>query len=229
MSSTRRNVWFYALAAGVLAGTFLAQGCSIGPEGHPPHGKIVFPNSDFYDKSGKFKVDAAKEAYLDLLVYHGYPKSDFLEKNLFVTDFGLGRFSEVGMGGCYWVNDPRAGYCGMELILLPNQMVPEHLHVKTEKAPARTQTAQIRYGKVYVYTDGPPTEKIWPKVPTIELNFITVRTEHEMERKVGQTIELPPMQKHWMVGAPEGAVITEYSTYADPDGSTKFTDPKAKR
>jgi len=227
MSSTQRNVLSYALAAVVLAGALLAQGCSIGPEGHPPRGKIVFINSDFYDKSGKFKVDAAKEAYLDLLVYHGYPKSSNLEKNLFVTDFGLGRFSEVGMGGAYWANDQNAGYCGMEVFLLPNQMVPEHLHVKTGKAPARTQTAHVRWGKAYAYTDGPPTEKIWPKIPTIELNFVTVRTEREL--KVGETIEFPPMQKHWLVGAPEGALMTEYSTYADPDGSTKFTDPKAKR
>jgi hypothetical protein len=227
MSSTQRTVLSYVLAAVVLAGAFLAQGCSIGLQGHPPRGKIVFINAEFYDKAGKFKVDAAKEAYLDLLVYHGYPKSDTLEKNLFVTDFGLGRFTEVGMGGCYWANDDKAGYCGMELFILPNQMVPEHFHVKTDKAPARVQTAHVRWGKVYAYTEGTPTEKIWAKIPTIELNWVTVRTEHEL--KVGQTIEFPAMQKHWLIGAPEGALMTEYSTYADPVGSTKFTDPKAKR
>ncbi|HOD82800.1 MAG: D-lyxose ketol-isomerase [Planctomycetes bacterium ADurb.Bin126] len=222
----RRLALSYGLLALVSAALLLAPGCSIGPKGHPPRGKIVFVNSDFYDKSGKFKVDAAKEAYLDFLKYHDYPVSDNLEKNLFVTDFGLGRFSEVGMGGVMWVNDEKFGYSAMELFLLPNQMVPEHMHVKAGAVPARAQTVHVRKGKTFIYTEGEPAEKIWVTPPSIELNFITVRLQNKME--VGDTLELPPMKKHWMQSAPEGVIATEYQTFAAPD-STKFTDPKAVR
>lgn len=222
----RRLALSYGLLAVVAAAVLLAPGCSIGPQGHPPKGKMVFVNSDFYDKAGKFKVDAAKEAYMDFLKYHGYPESDNLEDNLFVTDFGLGRFTEVGMGGMMWVNDEKFGYSAMELFLLPSQMVPEHMHVKAGNVPPRAQTIHVRKGKAFVYTEGEPTEQLWVNIPSIQLNFITVRHENKME--VGNVLELPPMKKHWMMSAPEGVIATEYQTFAAPD-STTFTDPKAKR
>lgn len=36
-----------------------------------------------------------------------------MEKDIWFTDFGLGDFENVGMGGIFWVNDPEYGYLHM--------------------------------------------------------------------------------------------------------------------
>ena len=89
-----------------------------------------YTNADFY-KDGKFDQEAAKEAFLDMFKFYGVPYTPLMEKDIWFTDFGLGDFENVGMGGIFWVNDPEYGYFAHAIYLLPGQMIPEHAHVKT--------------------------------------------------------------------------------------------------
>lgn len=61
---------------------------------------------------------------------YGVPYTPLMEKDIWFTDFGLGDFENVGMGGIFWVNDPEYGYFAHAIYLLPGQMIPEHAHVK---------------------------------------------------------------------------------------------------
>lgn len=88
-----------------------------------------YTNADFY-KDGKFDQEAAKEAFLDMFKFYGVPYTPLMEKDIWFTDFGLGDFENVGMGGIFWVNDPEYGYFAHAIYLLPGQMIPEHAHVK---------------------------------------------------------------------------------------------------
>mgnify|MGYP003098103607 CR=1 FL=1 len=80
-----------------------------------------FTNKDFY-KDGKFQGDVALKAYEDMLSFYGIQLSDFMRKNLWITDFELGDFEHVGMAGFFWVNDAEHGYFAHEIYLLPGQI-----------------------------------------------------------------------------------------------------------
>ena len=95
-------------------------------------------NADFYKADGTFDADKAKAAYYALMEYHDYPIPEFLKGDDFWTlDFGLGKFSEVGMAGVFWINNMEHDYMGHEIFLLPGQMIPEHWHVETKDARAK--------------------------------------------------------------------------------------------
>src|SRR3974390_421056 len=65
--------------------------------GKKSKGAPALKNSDFYGPDGKFNEEAAKKAYLKLCAQFGYPLNDNVRKNIAVTDFGLGHFTEVGL------------------------------------------------------------------------------------------------------------------------------------
>ena len=67
-----------------------------------------YTNADFY-KDGKFQQDVAMEAMKDMFAFYGVPFTELMAKDMWVTDFGLGDFENVGMGGIFWVNDPEYG------------------------------------------------------------------------------------------------------------------------
>lgn len=100
-----------------------------------------YTNADFY-KNGVFQQEIAIEAMKEMFVHYNIPFTGFMAENMWVTDFGLGDFENVGMGGIFWVNDPKYGYFAHAIYLLPGQMIPEHAHVKTD-FPALVIFSQI--------------------------------------------------------------------------------------
>lgn len=72
----------------------------------------------------------------------GYPISDNLRENMWATDFDLGDFPAVGMGGIFWAHENEHGVFGHEIFLLPNQMLIEHRHVAGCGLPAKTSAGR---------------------------------------------------------------------------------------
>jgi len=191
-------------------------------------------NSDFYDAAGKFNVEAAKDAYLAFCKAVGYPFGKKLRETMWVADFALGRFLEVGLGGNFWINDKKYNYTSLEMFLLPNQMVPEHWHVDwhtesekyDEHVPAKMESWHVRYGSSYTYGEGPATPKIGVQIHESEKEFITVFNETVLH--VGEVTGIKkPLEKHWQQAGPQGAIITESSTYHRGD-AVRFTNPNIK-
>ena len=90
-----------------------------------------YTNADFYT-DGKFNQEVAMEAMKDMFKFYDVPFTEMMAKEMWVTDFGLGDFENVGMGGIFWINDAEHGYFAHAIYLLPGQMIPEHAHVKTK-------------------------------------------------------------------------------------------------
>lgn len=205
------------LALVFVCGSFLLQGCTT------MRPSLDFQNEQFYKADGSFDVEAGKDAYIALMEYHGYPVWPGLREKLWVSDYGLGHFTELGLGAVTFLNEHEGDYLGQDLYLLPNQMLPQHFHLATEKAGPKMEGWHVRHGLSYVYGEGEPTENIKAKIPEFERDHVTVF--HEDIVDPGETAKLGrPTAPHWQFGGPEGAIISEYGTFHDNAG-VGHTDP----
>jgi D-lyxose ketol-isomerase len=218
-----------ATVLGVGGGLLLAGDAAAAPRANRRRVVAAAPsNADFYDAQGKFKPEAAKGAYLRFLEAAQYPISDRLRKEMWMADCGLGHFTEVGFGGMFWVNNQKDNYTSLEMFLLPGQMIPEHWHVPlpAENVPVKMESWHVRWGSTYTYGEGEPTEKLGVKIPECEEKYVTVR--HEKVLKLGEVTGLTRHeQKHWQQAGPEGAIVTETSTFHS-GAAVRFTDPQIK-
>jgi D-lyxose ketol-isomerase len=185
-----------------------------------------YKNEDFY-KDGKFDVDAAKKAYYEMMEYYKYPIPERLRgADFWALDFGLGKFTEAGMAGIFWVNNKKDSYFGHEIYLLPGQMIPEHKHVKTEDAAAKMEGWHVRYGYINTYGEGEPTPGVDARIPESHKECCKARNEHKLlPGEVGTLAGAE--QWHWMKAGPEGAIVSEYATYHDGAG-LRFSHPNVK-
>jgi len=192
-----------------------------------------YDNARYYNADGSFNEAAAKEAYAELFRYHRYTLADVVnDERFWVMDFGLGDFSSVGMGGIFWLNDKEHGYFGHEIYLLPFQMIPEHAHVEAEGKPAKHEYWQVRNGSIYNFGEGgSKDDKLPVELPKSQLdaNAITAFNCVELKAVPGPGGEAGLNRLgafHFMMGGPEGTIVTEYASYHSGDG-LRLQNPKA--
>jgi len=138
-----------------------------------------------------------------------------------VADFGLDDLWNTGLELVTYVNTDRV--CAKELVLFPGQTCPEHRHPKIGDYPGKEETFRCRYGTVYLYVDGEPTQNRAVEPPD---GVYTVF--HEVVLTPGQQYTLYPNTRHWFKAGPEGAVVSEFST-SSFDESDVFTDERISR
>lgn len=228
---TRRNhLQLLATAAGAAAlGSTLTQAqetTAMNPK------KVTLPkykNADFY-KDGVFQQDAAKKAYLDMMTSHGYNLHPEHAKKwvteLWVTDFALGDFVNVGMGGVFWVNSQEANYFAHEIFLLPGQMIVEHSHEATDKAKPKMESWHPRHGSIYCMGETGGELPAGVVLPKSQEKFITVKKCTEVSTGDMCTLNRI-LAKHFMMGGPSGAIVSEYASFHDNAG-LRFTNPGVK-
>ncbi len=186
--------------------------------------KKKYTNADFYT-DGKFNQDVAMAAFKDMFAFYGEPFTPLMAKDMWVTDFGLGDFENVGMGGIFWVNDAEHGYFAHEIYLLPGQMIPEHAHVKT-KFPAKFESWMVRKGMCYNFSEVGDATPNLPALP--ESQKATIKSKNFVEQHVGEIIHLKKIETfHFLLAGPEGAIVSEWASYHDGDG-LRFSNQKAK-
>lgn len=181
-----------------------------------------YTNADFY-KNGKLDQAIATAAMKDMFEFYGVPFTELMTKDMWVTDFGLGDFENVGMGGIFWVNDAEHGYFAHAIYLLPGQMIPEHAHVKT-KFPAKHESWMVNHGWVYNFSEiGDET----PNAPAIPAGHGQIKSKNFVVQNVGDLLRLKQSETfHFMMAGPEGAIVDEWASYHDNDG-LRFTNTKA--
>ena len=223
MEISRRTV-LGSLIAGAAGSTMLSAAGAAEQKGSAVK---TYKNSDFYNADGTFNVAAAKQAYYDMMDRFGYPIVDRLRTEEFwAIDFGLGKFTEVGMAGIFWVNSKEANYFGHEIYLLPGQIIPEHRHVRTPEAAPKMEAWMPRHGWVYIYGEGEPTPGVEARIPESHKECAIARTEKKLlPGEVGSLASAETW--HWMLAGPEGAIVTEYATYHD-GGALRFSHPQVK-
>lgn len=146
------------------------------------------------------------------------------EKNIEVADFGLGEFEQTGLSLVVYVNTDRV--CAKELVLLPGQTCPEHIHPQVRGTPGKEETFRCRWGEVYLYVSGEPTAHPKGKPPAKRAH--TYHVQHEIVLKPGDQYTLLPETWHWFQAGPQGAVVSEFSTRST-DENDIFTDTDIKR
>ena len=225
----RKHLQLVAAAAGVAA---LGGSLSMAAQNPMSTKKVKLPkykNADFY-KDGKFDADAAKKAYFDMMAKHGYNMHiEHAKKwatDFWVTDFSLGDFVNVGMGGVFWVNLQEHNYFAHEIYLLPGQMIVEHAHVKTAKANPKMESWHPRHGSVYCFGETGGDIPAGVTLPKSQEQFITVRKCTEVP--TGDILTLNRVTaKRFMMGGPSGGIVSEYASFHDNDG-LRFTNPSVK-
>jgi D-lyxose ketol-isomerase len=186
-----------------------------------------YQNADFYNPDGKFISDTGKKAYYEMMEFFKYPIPDRLRgEDFWAKDFNIGKFTESGLGGIFWISSPEYNISGHEMFLLPNQCVPEHYHVATENTPAKLEAWHVRHGWVYIYSEGEPTPGAEERVPSSHRDCTLAKSELIVNAgEVGTLAN--PTERHWMRAGSEGAIVTEYASHHDHDG-LRFSHPDGK-
>jgi len=200
------------MTVALLLGGLALAGCAC-PMARLCHGggkvSIEFDNSYFYDSAGKFQEEKAKDAYIALMRYHGYPVYKDMREKLWVSDYGIGQFAKLGLGARMWANNEKDHYMLMDIYLLPGQMLPEHWHEKPEALPQKVEGWLVRYGLSHIVGEGEPNLGPEVVVPKCHMNGTTT-TKHEVVAGPGDFVPLNrPGARHWQLAGPQGAIITE--------------------
>lgn len=154
----------------------------------------------------------------------GIVLTDKEKENIEVADFGLNDVERTGLELIVYVNTERV--CAKELVLTPFQTCPEHRHPAVNGESGKEETFRCRYGKVYLYVEGEPTENRKAIPPEGDEKYYTVF--HEIVLSPGEQYTLSPDTLHWFQAGEEGAVVSEFSTRSR-DESDIFTDDRIKR
>ena len=214
-------------AAGSLAGLTVAgaaigaEQCASKPGGKP---KLQFKNAEFLGADRKFDVKKGKDAILRLCRYHGYPVFPGFGEKLWITDYGLGRFAELGLAAYVFVNNVEDRYMMLDLFVLPGQMLPEHWHEQAGELPAKREGWLVRWGTSHIVGIGAPN--LGPQVVVPKCHWGgKVTVEHDTVTKPGTFVPLAkPGTRHWQFGGPEGAIVTEVANVHSNAG-VRHTDP----
>jgi D-lyxose ketol-isomerase len=170
---------------------------------------LMFKNEDFYGKDGKFDVEKGKDAIMALCKHHGYPVFPELREKLWVSDYGTGQFTKLGLAACLFINNEKDRYMLMDLFLLPGQMLPEHWHLDGETNPAKREGWLVRWGLSHIVGIGEPNLGKDVVIPKCHMGG-KATTEHETVAKPGMFVPLAEVKtRHWQFAGPEGAIITE--------------------
>lgn len=169
-------------------------------------------------------VQQAREGALELLRKAGIVLTPDELERLEVTDFGLGELERTGLQLFTYINNER--YCAKELVILPRQTCPEHLHPPVGDDPGKMETFRCRWGRVWLYVEGAPLAHPGAEVPGGSEEFYTVF--HEIELRPGDQHTIPPGARHWFQGGADGAVVSEFSS-TSRDEYDRFTDPRVVR
>jgi len=171
------------------------------------------------------KVEELKEKSYQMLKEAGIVITEEEYKNMEAVDVGLGIPEIIGLQIVVYVNNER--YCAKELIMLPGQICPEHKHPPiSETNPGKQETFRCRWGEVYLYVPGEPTENPKAKLPEDRKKYFTVW--HEIILKPGEQYTIPPNTLHWFQAGKDGAIVSEFSSQSI-DETDIFTDPDIKR
>lgn len=151
--------------------------------------------------------------------------TDKEKEEIEVADFGLEDIFQTGLESIVYINTDRC--CAKDLVLLPHQTCPEHLHPPVGKDyPGKEETFRCRMGTVYLYIEGEATPNQKAQPPKNSKEHYTVF--HEIILTPGEQYTLFPNTKHWFQAGDEGCVVSEFSTHCYDDLDI-FTDPRINR
>lgn len=161
---------------------------------------------------------------LELLGKASIVLNDKEKQKIEIAELGLGHLEIEGLQISTYINTSR--YCAKELILLPSQTCPEHLHPSILNKPGKQETFRCRWGTVFLYVEGEETPVLQASIPNEKKQYYTAK--HEIILTPGEQYTIPANTKHWFQAGEKGAIISEFSS-TSRDEYDLFTDPQVKR
>lgn len=197
------------------------------PSKSPTPAGLRFNNEDFYT-DGKFNVDKAKDAIIELCRYFKYPIFSDLKDLLWVSDYGTGRFTELGLACIGIINHDKdklgQTFMMQDLFLLPGQMLPEHWHIKGDGIAVKNEGWFIRWGKSFIVGIGSPNLPPEIKIPECHMGG-KVEVKHGKWVNAGEYAQLAKLEsKHWQMAGPEGCILTEVANL-HTNSAVRHNDP----
>lgn len=168
--------------------------------------------------------EAAVRRTLEYFDSAGIALTDEERAGVEVADFGLDDLERTGLQIMTYLNTQRC--CAKELVLFPRQTCPEHRHPQIAGEPGKEETFRCRWGKVYIYLPGTPTDDPACRPPQGDEHHYTVF--REVALSPGEQCTLPPDTLHWFQAGPDGAIVSEFST-TSRDEADVFTDGRIQR
>ena len=165
-----------------------------------------------------------RQQSMDLFQQAGITITPAEQEQIEIADFGLGQFEQTGLGVLVYVNTNRV--CAKELAMLPRQTCPEHRHPTVGGRPGKEETFRCRWGEVYLYVSGEPTQPRQAQPPAGRED--TYGVWHEIVLRPGEQYTLSPDTLHWFQSGDQGAVVSEFSS-TSTDEADIFTDPEIQR
>ncbi len=213
--------YFHLLAALGLVCMVMLGGCSDAKSAS----SIQFDNSYYYGPDGKFLPEKAKDAYIAVMKYHGYPVYPGIREKLWVSDYNTGQFSKLGLGAVMWVNNEPDRYMLQDIYLMPGQMLPEHWHLDGDNGnPAKREGWLITHGLSHVVGEGDDNLSKAVVIPKCHCNG-TATVRHEVAATPGMFVPLNRVgAHHWQFAGPEGAIITEVAN-VHTNSAVRHQDP----
>lgn len=174
----------------------------------------------------KQNIDVVREQMIELYQKAGIALTNNEINSFEIASFGLNDVERTGLGIIVYINT--SNYCAKEMVLLPNQTCPEHRHAPliSKKYQGKEETFRCRYGEVYLYVEGIPTDQPMCQPPKACEKYYTVY--HEIRLTPGQQYTIAPNTKHWFQGGKNGAVVSEFSSPSF-DEYDIFTDTRIVR
>ena len=170
------------------------------------------------------QAGAAKERAATMMERAGMIVSTKDREAIEVAEMGLGDLDRTGIELLVYVNTDR--YCAKELVLFPRQTCPEHRHPPVGADPGKMETFRCRWGRVWLYVEGPMASRMQAYLPDGDESHYTVF--HEIELTPGDQYTIPPNVKHWFQAGEDGAIVSEFSS-TSRDEFDIFTDPRIQR
>ncbi|MBN2089834.1 D-lyxose/D-mannose family sugar isomerase [candidate division KSB1 bacterium] len=136
-----------------------------------------------------------------------------------VIDFGLGNLLQEGLQVLTLYSSDRIEV--RVLVLLPNQIYPEHWHPVSDSIPGKEETIRVIDGSVRLYLPGELIAK--PSfIPEGKEKWYTSSTEVTLNP--GEQLTIAPAVKYWIKAEQSGSVMYSFSAAA-PGISDQFSDP----
>ena len=210
-----------ALAVVSVACVLIPAGCLPGLKAEKT---IRFDNAYFYGEDGKFIEERGKDACIALMRHHGYPVYKGMREELWVSDYGTGQFTSLGLGARMWKNNEEHRYMLMDIFLLPNQMLPEHWHLPGDKNPVKLEGWLVRYGRAHIVGEGEANLGKDVVIPKCH-NGGKVTVEHGVVCGPGDFACLKRAEEHhWQLAGPKGAILTEVAN-VHTNSAVRHLDP----
>lgn len=159
-----------------------------------------------------------------LIASAGFPVTAEVLRSLEVADFGLGRVRKEG-AQIYTIFETPLIACKL-LVLLPEQVEPEHWHPFSGEDPGKEEVLTGFWGELYVATPGGAGAARVATIPAGKEEAYTCR--NIQLAAPCESVTISPGTKHWFAAGGTGAVFLSTATVAR-FLEDRFTDPAVVR